>query len=79
MNVDREYWETGETEGCDDIINLSSDLNFEDDLSPLCDNDVVDIDGSSTGSTPICYDVNRGMRGFYIISLTFSNVRKTNV
>ncbi|KAL0733095.1 hypothetical protein Bca4012_009305 [Brassica carinata] len=68
MNVDREYWETGETEGCDDIINLSSDLNFEDDLSPLCDNDVVDIDGSSTGSTPICYDVNRDteMRSGYI-------------
>ncbi|KAL0877452.1 hypothetical protein Bca101_027157 [Brassica carinata] len=68
MNVDPEYWETGETEGCDDIINLSSDLNFEDDLSPLCDNDVVDIDGSSTGSTPIGYDVNRDteMRSGYI-------------
>ncbi|KAF8080107.1 hypothetical protein N665_0974s0003 [Sinapis alba] len=49
--VETEYWETDGVEGCDDIINLSSELNLEDEVSPICDHEFVDIGGSSTGST----------------------------
>lgn len=62
MVGDTDYWDTGGGEGCDDIINLSSELNLEDELYPMCENNFVEIDGSSTGSTEAAGYVNVGVR-----------------
>ena len=48
MEVGSDYWHTVGVEASDDIINISSDYNMEDRVH---NTDVVDIDGSSTGST----------------------------
>ncbi|KAL0689167.1 hypothetical protein Bca4012_088844 [Brassica carinata] len=48
MEVGSDYWDTVGVEASDDIINISSDYNMEDRVH---NTDVVDIDGSSTGST----------------------------
>lgn len=52
MQAEPHAGEDGGIDRCDEIINLSSDLNMEDALSPMSENDYADIDGSSTGSAP---------------------------
>lgn len=60
MVGDTDYWETCGSGSCDNIINLSSELHFEDEQSPMSENEIVDIDGSSTGYTAAAEYVNAG-------------------
>ncbi|CAN6883481.1 unnamed protein product [Brassica oleracea] len=48
MEVGFHFWDTVGVDAGDDIINITSDYNMEDRIH---NTDVVDIDGSSTGST----------------------------
>lgn len=48
MEVGFHFWDTVGVDAGDDIINITSDYNMEDRIH---NTDVLDIDGSSTGST----------------------------
>ncbi|KAG2294282.1 hypothetical protein Bca52824_040951 [Brassica carinata] len=50
MEVGSDYWKTVSMENCDNIINLSSDLHFEDNSTPLRNNAYIEIEASSIGS-----------------------------
>lgn len=49
MEVGSNYWETVGIQDGEDIINLSSDFNFEDNVSPSPNHGFLDIENSSTG------------------------------